>query len=154
RGVLMATLDLGPPDTGSSGSPEALFEELLKRIEQRRDVQATGVVSFPPLTPTFSLTSFEIVGQPRARTMAVPQLASSGYLRALRWQLVSGRWLTREDEEVAAPVVVVNEAFVRRYVQGGSAIGRELKLGQASFTIAGVVSDAHLLGLAVEPKPE
>jgi putative ABC transport system permease protein len=152
--VLTATLDLDGARYSTPGLSEALFDDLLERLQRNRQVQAVGVVSFPPLTPSFSFTSLEIQGQPSARTLAVPQLSSPGYLQAMGLRLSMGRWLTRQDLVARAPVVVVNQAFVRQYLAGLKAIGRQLKVGTASLEIVGVVEDVHLLGLDSEPKPE
>jgi putative ABC transport system permease protein len=152
--VLTATLDLDPHRYGAPGRGEAFFDEILSRLEKRQGVRAAGVVSFPPLTPGFSLTSLEIVGQPPARTMAVPQLSSPGYLHAMGLRLASGRWLNELDHATQAPVAIVNQAFVRRYLAGQNPLGQRLKVGSATLEIVGALKDARLLGPTADPKPE
>lgn len=154
--VLTATLDLDAPKYRAPGRGEALIDDLLGRLTEHQHVKAAGVVSFPPLTPNFSLTTLQVRGQPRARTMAVLQLSSPGYLRAIGLRLSSGRWLTAQDQDHAAPapVAVVNATFVRQYVMGQEAVGQRLELGSASLEIVGVIKDVRLLGLDSDPKPE
>lgn len=152
--VLAATLALDPVRYGAPGRSEALFDELLRRLEERAEVVAAGAVSFPPLASDFSLTSLEVVGEPPAPSLAIPQATSPGYLRAMGLRLAAGRWLTAQDHARRAPVAVVNETFARRYVTGGQALGRQVKMGAAALEIVGVVKDVHLLGVAQAPKPE
>lgn len=154
EGVLTATVDLGSIKYSTRGRGEAFFDELLVRLGRHQKVKAAGVVSFPPLTTSFSLTSLQVEGQPSARTLAVPQLSSPGYLQAIGLRLVAGRWLTAQDDAAQAPVAVVNGSFVRRYLPGQEAIGRRMKLGPSSLEIVGVVGDVHLVGLDSDPKPE
>ncbi len=152
--VLTATLDLNPARYGSPGRSAAFFDGLLSRLGGRPEVTAAGVVSFPPLTPTFSLTSVTIVGQPPGRTLAIAQMTSPGYLKAMGLQLVEGRWLTAQEHAAQAPVAMVNQSFVRRHLANPRAVGQWIQAGTASLEIVGVLQDVRLLGPDSEPKPE
>ena len=152
--VLTATVDLDSVRYGAAGRAEAFFDELLGRLGQDGRVRAAGVVSFPPLTSGFSLTSLSVRGERRRRTLAVPQLSSPGYLEAMGLHLARGRWLSAADDSRSSHPAVVNETFVHRYMSGGDPIGRELEVGSASFEVVGVVEDAHTVGVKVPPKPE
>jgi putative ABC transport system permease protein len=152
--VLTATLELDPAKYGAPGRGEAFFDEVLDRLGRQRMVEAAGVVSFLPLKPGFSLTSLSVAGQPRARTLAVPQLSSPGYLRAMGLRLAAGRWLTEQDLRARAMVAVVNKAFVRRHIAGQRALGRQLKVGSEVLEIVGILEDTRLVGPDSDPKPE
>ena len=152
--VLTATLDLDPAKYGAAGRGAAFFDELLDRLGRDGSVQAAGVVSFPPLTSSFSLTGLSVRGEPRARTLAVPQLSSPGYLAAMGLRLARGRWLSPEDRSGTSLVAVVNETFVHRFMGGRDPIGGQLDVGSDSFEVVGVVHDAHTVGIEVPPKPE
>ncbi len=55
---------------------------------------------------------------------------------------ITGRVLTRDDREGAAPVVVVSESVARHYWPGGGALGKRLLLsGSRSVSVVGVVPD-------------
>jgi ABC-type antimicrobial peptide transport system permease subunit len=64
------------------------------------------------------------------------------YFSTLRMPIVSGRGLTRADDERAARVAVVNETFAKRLAPHGSAIGQTFTRGKSSVTIVGVARDA------------
>lgn len=152
--VLTATLDLDPGRYGAAGRGEAFFDEILGRLGEDGRVQAAGVISFPPLTSGFSLTSLSVRGEPRRRTVAVPQLSSPGYLAAMGLKLARGRWLSPGDRSLSSRPAVVNETFVHRYMGGSDPIGRELDIGSGAFEVVGVVRDARTVGVELPPKPE
>ena len=53
-------------------------------------------------------------------------VVSSGYFETLRVPIASGRAIDERDTRDSQPVVVVSEAFVKRYFGGGDAIGRSV----------------------------
>jgi hypothetical protein len=77
---------------------------------------------------------------------------SDGFLEAIGAHAVAGRLLTRTDfVEGAAPVIVVNEPFVQKFLGGRNAIGRRVKVegGESNDVapwreIVGVVPDLGL----------
>ncbi|WP_241759589.1 FtsX-like permease family protein [Pyxidicoccus parkwayensis] len=79
------------------------------------------------------------------------------YFRTLGIPHVAGRDFAASDDRTAPPVVVVNEAFVRRYLEGRSPLGQQLKLGwggNAAKEIVGVVRDVKHASLGTAPEPE
>ena len=68
------------------------------------------------------------------------------YFATMGMRTVSGREFRRTDDQGAAPVAIVNEEFVRRYVGGRNPVGRTMDLpGDSSAVpteIVGVVSNA------------
>ena len=81
--------------------------------------------------------------------------ASSGYARVAGLPLISGRWM--KDGE-AAPVVMVNESFVRRVFAGADPIGKRLRIGHGENSthaqIVGVVGDLKIMRLDADAEPE
>jgi putative ABC transport system permease protein len=84
--------------------------------------------------------------------------ASPGYLKALGIPLLRGRDISAGDMVPSQRVVLVNEAFVRKYFPGGDAIGHHIDhfLGKDSDTyeIVGVIGDVHTAGLDKKPAPQ
>jgi len=78
---------------------------------------------------------------------------SAGYARVVGLPLISGRWM-RDGE--AAPVVMVNEAFVRRVFAGADPIGRKIHIGRnrTPAEIVGVVGDLKMMRLDADVEPE
>jgi predicted permease len=82
-----------------------------------------------------------------------------GYLDTMGIRLAQGRNFTREDTSSSPRVAIVNQAFVRRFVPSGSAIGRVLRTSPeprypaTAYEIVGVVADSHYSGYREEPPP-
>jgi predicted permease len=76
---------------------------------------------------------------------------SAGYFDVLRTPLKKGRVFTNDDADSSAKVVVVNDAFVRRFSPQRDAVGQRLRFvsrGQAQEAqIVGVVGDVRNDGL-------
>ncbi len=87
------------------------------------------------------------------------RVISAGYFDTLGVRLVTGRHFSAADDVQAAPVAMVNEAFVRRYMSQGDALGRQVTFSrpflevQTAHTVVGVVADMRER-LNAEPAPE
>jgi predicted permease len=65
-----------------------------------------------------------------------------GYFSTLRIPFFSGRSFTDGDTAVSQPVVIVNQAFARRFLNDPSPLGRHLKIsGERIYTVVGVVAN-------------
>ncbi len=120
-------------------------------------VSAAAVNSLPTqLVPDLS---FDIAGRGSERKDASGDekyvIITPGYFDALRIPLVSGRALTRSDTHGSAPVVVVNQQFVRTYFKGENPVGQHIRIGAAMGPgfedpvreIVSVVGDVKQTGL-------
>ncbi len=77
-----------------------------------------------------------------------------GYFDLLRIGLTKGRDFTDRDDNQAPAVIIVSEAFVRRFFQGQEPIGRKLRVGgNAERTVIGVVKDIKYHSLGESPQP-
>ena len=82
---------------------------------------------------------------------------SAGYFDALKTPLIKGRVFTDHDADSSTRVVVVNEAFVRRFSPQRDVVGRRVRyvLRGARYEgeIVGVVGDVRNDGLDAAPPP-
>ena len=84
---------------------------------------------------------------------------SAGYFDAMGTRLREGRAIEDSDVEGRLPVIVVNEAFARRYYPGVSAIGKRFRIrgldasdsARPWSTIVGVVADVRHSNLEDAP---
>ena len=77
----------------------------------------------------------------------------------MRTPLLAGRIFNSHDTKDSAPVVIVNEAFVRKFVGGGNAVGQRIVVDRdgpppPALDIVGVVGSSRHESLATEPVPE
>jgi hypothetical protein len=70
------------------------------------------------------------------------QMVTPDYFRAIGVPLVRGRWLAETDRDTAAPVVLVNESFVKRAFPNEDPIGKRISVaGEVMAPIVGIVKD-------------
>jgi putative ABC transport system permease protein len=140
-----------------------LVRELLARLALLPGIQqsAVGTSSDIPLLSNannplpFSLPD-EVSTQERDHAAEFGAV-SAGYFDVLRTPLKKGRFFTDHDADSTAKVVVVNEAFVRRFSPQRDVVGRRLRYdwrgGGYDAEIIGVVGDVRNDGLDVAPPP-
>jgi putative ABC transport system permease protein len=165
------------PDPTQRGVPPkmaAFFQELLPRIEQLPGVKAAGAVSSLPLTGENWLKFFVPLDRPIPTSMdKVPtaqyRAITGHYFEALGIRLLKGRLLNEHDQANSALSVVINETMARHFWPDGDPIGKTVLLTPPenlippdaipagyhvhSFTVAGVVADAHYGSLDQVPQP-
>jgi predicted permease len=80
-------------------------------------------------------------------------VVSPGYLELMHIPLIEGRNFTEADNEDAAPVMIVNEAFVHRFYPGRNPIGGKIHGWGSWFRVVGVVKDSKYHYLGESPTP-
>jgi putative ABC transport system permease protein len=78
--------------------------------------------------------------------------ASPGYFRTLEIRLIAGRLFDDHDDELGAPVVIVNREGARRFFGNDDPIGRTLPALDKQLTIVGVVDNVKYTGIASGPE--
>ncbi|HYL92387.1 MAG TPA: FtsX-like permease family protein, partial [Alphaproteobacteria bacterium] len=106
----------------------------------------------------------EIEGQPVAKgeePEADIEVVSPGYFKTLGIPVISGREFTAHDNVNAPGVVVINQAFARRYFPNQNPIGKRMEPGfgttenpKRTREIVGVVGDVRLHGMNADAAPE
>lgn len=69
-------------------------------------------------------------------------VVSPGYFKLMRIPLLEGRDFTEQDDEKRAPVMIVNQTFVKRYLGGQDPIGRKVHGWGEWFTVIGEAKDS------------
>jgi predicted permease len=82
------------------------------------------------------------------------QIAAPGYFGTMGIPLVSGRDIEWSDDASTAPVAIVNETFVRRYLPEVAPLGRTFVMSGTPVTIVGVARDVTHNGLTADIKPK
>lgn len=133
-----------------------LFTELTGRLEALPGVIGATAVNQMP-TMAFLETNFTVEGapaEPSARPNAFLTVGSPHVFTVLRTPMRSGRSLNDRDRTGAPNIVIVNQAFSRRYLNG-AATGR-LLIGErrTPVEVVGVVGDASNQSLVGAVRPE
>jgi putative ABC transport system permease protein len=159
--VLVADLDL--PKARYPNQRIATFaQELMQKVSTLPGVRSAALMTSVPLDPRVRPEfGFDLDGgdafPPGQSPKAEMVWATPGYLATMGIPLLSGRDLRWTDAKTAPHVVLVNEAFQRRFMPNGSALGRRvtevLGPGNDPWEIAGVIGDVRTKGLDRVPGP-
>jgi predicted permease len=161
KGVLTMRLTLPQQKYPTGESITGFFERLTERVQSVPGVSSAAMASqFPPLA--FSSNQIEIEGVSAGGTTlptAFATVASRDYFATLKIPVLRGRSFTPFDRPSGPGLVVVNQAFVSRYLSGREAVGARVRLvGRGSpgpwAEVIGVVGDTRNNGTAAPPRPE
>jgi predicted permease len=156
--VLTAALPL--PDGRFTGAARAtLMTTLLARLHAVPGVTHAAFTTALPLTRGDTLASFPVYSERAGTTVqaqAMSRIVSPEYFAAIRVRLAEGRLFGDGDTAASNPVVIVNRAFARKYLDDRP-VGRNLwadtNLGPGPEVI-GVVEDVHHRSITDPPAPE
>ncbi len=143
--VISASLSLQDARYSTSAAVNRLYDESLRRIRESPDVEAAGVGLTLPYQRPLNM-GFRIADGVNASDKGFPMddiYVTPGYLEALRIPVVEGRAITDADRADTEPVVVINEAFARRFLKDQDPVGSHLREGGVTRRIVGVVGDTQ-----------
>lgn len=157
QGILLATLD--PRHAGYSDSRLiTLYQELLQRIGELPGVQSTSLSWNTPLSGLMSSDPILIDGRhapSNAHRNAAFNNISPGYFATMQTPLLLGRDFSLRDAANSPPVAIVNEAFVRMFLNGANPLGRHVSIQDSTdwqdMQIVGVVKNAIYSDLRQAP---
>jgi predicted permease len=137
------------------------YNEAERRIKNIPGVQHAAFTVMLPLSGSNTDSSFIIEGQDPKMTGAYPDEEirdiTPDYFRVLETPLLKGRFFTEADTADSPQVVIVNQAFVKKYFRDGEALGKRISRDDTNpkwATIVGVVADIKHRGLDTEAQPE
>jgi putative ABC transport system permease protein len=132
-------------------------QRIVAEIAAQPGVTAVSGVDIVPLSGGESVFSFNVQGRPPLPPGQPPvrlTTALPGYFEMMRIPLLRGRTFTDRDNHSTSPVMVVSDAFARRYFRGEDPIGRTLVIQDVgTMQIIGVVGDVKLLELSEDVQP-
>jgi predicted permease len=138
-----------------------LYRELHARLRGLPGFDSVGAADPAPLTHSdrgggFKLDGYQAKDGEDAHVAI--GMAGSAYFKTLAVPVRTGREFDEQDIQGGRKVAIVNEAFVRKYGQGRSLLGRHLATGTGDTVVAdreivGIVGDFRHDGLRDEVKP-
>ena len=122
----------------------------LERLNAIPGVSAAAISNSLPLRYTLLLNlRVRVPGESQEQTVG-GRAVGGAYFQAMGIEWVAGG----PFDETSEDQVAVNEAFVRRHLPGGTAVGTNLGAGDKPLTITGVVKDVRHLGMREAATPE
>ncbi|MCI0489235.1 MAG: ABC transporter permease [Blastocatellia bacterium] len=155
-------------DLGLQGYDQAkgqqFHRQVIERVQSLPGVRSASLTDLFPLSLNYSSNDVYVEGQPPVRGANVPtaMVSSIGlnYFATMGTPLVDGRDFTEQDDEKAPRVVIVNEAFVRKFFpeakSPGDGVGRRISFNneQGPFIeIVGVAKDGKYWTIGEAPQP-
>jgi predicted permease len=162
EGVFVAWLSLPQEGYREPEKMAAFHRSLMDRLAARPEVVAAGVGLSLPAGGSIRRSGYWVEGTADvpARPDALVNVATPGFLEALRVPLLAGRRLTEADRADAPRVVVVSERFARDVFPGQDALGRRVTFGGDDargnplwLTVVGVVGDVPYAGVEAGQEP-
>jgi len=147
-----------PPATYSQPQLAAMYRRLEDELAHIPGVQGAGLALYNPLTDNWG-EQIIVRGHP-PRQLSEESGASwdrvtVNYLQNFGMTILRGRAFTAADNETAAPVAIVNEAFVKRFLRSNEDpleqhFGLDLPENAGTYRIVGVVRDAKFAGFGLD----
>ena len=151
----------GTVDPGLQGydatRTDRLYADLLDAARALPGVRSAALAHILPLGRRSMANSVEYegyAGSPDEAPIVPFNVVSPGFFRTLGMPLVRGRDFDAGDVATSRLVLIVNEAFARRFWPGQDPVGRIIRnMGEGGGLVVGVVRDARLVGLRRDPEP-
>jgi putative ABC transport system permease protein len=129
------------------------FDSIERETSSDANVRSIAWATTLPMgDSTFGASPFQVVGDPPLEENQRPttdyQVVSPSYFSTLDLPIVAGRAFTDGDIADSTLVCIVNEAFVRRHLQGRSAIGEQIAVRAPS----GRLQARQIVGVARQIK--
>jgi len=161
--LLSLEITLPQPRYGDQTSAtNHFYERLIDTLQQSPDIVSTGTTMSLPLHASHAMTRFLIAGEapvaPGVLPMEQIRFVSPEFFRAMGLQLIQGRGFERKDIENSSDLIIVNQAFARRYLSDKDPLNSSILMNvlgphPEKVPIIGVVTDAHDLGVDTEAEP-
>jgi predicted permease len=145
EGVLLAAYDLTGRNPDDASERE-FAARLLDRLRSLPDVEAAAIATNVPLD-LHGIPERPFTVQGRVRTeagqdRAISNTVTPGYFKVMAIPLLEGNDFAEMRDRAAPAQAIVNEEFVRRYLNGADAIGRRIQTRAGTFTIIGVARNS------------
>lgn len=161
--VMTARLSLNGPADGKYGDPQnrvKFWREFEEQVRSLPGVDAVGATSELPLSGEHSDNPFRIPGRsygPSEFDDAEVRQVTPNYFSAMRIPLFTGRWFDERDNSDSPGVMVVNQAFLKRFFGSENGVGKRLEMvgdPKAQRAIVGVVGNISHRALSDPQRPE
>ena len=168
RNVLTGGIILNPSFRSSekdlASQPNIVQTHYLPLLEKLRAIPGVRVAALSSVLPmrsefqvTLSATLDHKELPPDQALHADGRLASAGLVQAMGIPMLRGRFFRDDDSATSPVVVVVNQAFVDRYLKGLDPIGHTISMGKGRFAeehIVGVIGDVKQTKVTQATTPE
>jgi putative ABC transport system permease protein len=122
----------------------AYDRELLQRISDASGVQCTSLSKGAFLIGRDFVRPVSRSAAGAGSTMALYGPVSPDFFRTLGMQIKEGRDFDWHDDPHSPPVAIISASLARELFPQGDPLGSSIRMGNDSYTVIGIVSDARL----------
>ena len=148
--VLTMEIDLPKGSYNSGAKIVTFYQQLAERLRQLPGVEAAAVGTDLPGDGHHGDDVFTIrehAALPRGQVLdASTYYASPGFFAAMQIPLLEGRDFTADDRLERSGEAIVNQEFVRQFLQGENPLGKHIKVPMAE--VAGNDTGVEIVGVA------
>jgi predicted permease len=156
--TIVAALDLSR-DNIPAGQRQEFKRALLERVRAVPGVDGAADVSIVPISGNSWNENLWIAGDEKHQASPWFNRVSPGYFAAMKTAFLAGRDFDSRDTATSPKVAIVNESFVRKFLNNENPIGVTFRedafVGKPSpmYQIVGFVRDSKYSDLREEPRP-
>ncbi len=159
--LLTANVTLDDAHYKNAAQQVRFVKDVMPRLQHLPAAEVAAVASQLPATGAGSVT-LRIKGQPDSpnneRLTALDFVVTPDFFQATSIALLRGRTFTEDDSPTKPRVVMVNQDFVDRYLQGEEALGKQIQLdvsGEPVWSeIVGIVGNVKVYSESSRDAPE
>ena len=135
------------------------YRKLLENVAADPNVESAALAAYNPMgmvDKRAQLISIEGYAPRRGDDMAfMSNTVSADYFRTLGVPILAGHAFRDDDDETAAPVVIVNGTLAQRFWGGpANALGKRLRVAEGEWrTVTGVAADLKYSRINESPRP-
>jgi len=158
--IFTASVRVADAEYSTPEARRSFFRNLVERLEALPGAQSVALTTNLPVNN--SGRDIGIAGEVYARAQDYPTAANAtvtpGFFRTFGTAVVRGREFNASDDGSSAPVAIVNQAFIDRFLPGREALGQRFaeRTGNDSLapwkTIVGVVPNLHMEGFDTDER--
>jgi len=157
----LATINIGLPDAAFSKDDQVVSfaRQVVQRVERLPGVESAAITSVLPVSCNCNTDWVRFVGKPYNGIHNEVNMrdVSAGFFSTIHARLLRGRTFNDAEDGTKPMVIVINEAFAKKYFPGEDPIGK--RVGNTELNtktireIVGVVADFKDAGLQQEQWP-
>ncbi|MEO8881198.1 MAG: ABC transporter permease, partial [Gemmatimonadaceae bacterium] len=156
--ILTTRMSLPSSRYKTDGSQAAFYDRMLERVRATPGVEAVAGVSIVPMAGDASISGFALESEPHGPNDPpahgeAADAVTTDFFSVMRIPLKAGRFFTAQDDSAGPKVVIVNEAFAKKYWPGENPLGKRIYPGDSLRAVVGVVGDVRRDALDREAAP-
>jgi predicted permease len=157
----LVTVNIGLPDSVFNKDEKVVgfARSLIQRLNSLPGVESAAITSVPPVSCNCNTDWVRFVGKPYngIHNEVNERDVSAAFLTTIHAKLIEGRYFNDAEDGTKPMVILINEAFAKKYFPGEDPIGKHV--GDTELTpksireIVGVVADFKDAGLEQDQWP-